>query len=186
MPSAIALTLFGVQDTLDFRKMDGGQIPAEMRRVGSCRVQKIADYMRRRREEASSSVVPVPENLLSRPGFLTLFGHSRCEIGVKDAFSQRSHIFQTFPSGQTCRSQTDSEHILSSMYREVRTIHVDFSPSFSGHSPTFFSHLSCSLRLNETVFFLLNATVDLIQVLQVHASKQSLIVAKIAGRSLRP
>lgn len=109
--------------------MNGGWIPAEVRRrVGSFRVQRIADYMRCHcREEEAFSDAPVPEKLLSRPGSLNLFGHSRREIGVKDAFSQRSHIFQTFPLGQTCRSPIDGEHIPSSMHREVRRrIHVNF------------------------------------------------------------
>lgn len=140
--------------------MNGGWIPAEVRRrVGSFRVQRIADYMRCHcREEEAFSDAPVPEKLLSRPGSLNLFGHSRREIGVKDAFSQRSHIFQTFPLGQTCRSPIDGEHIPSSMHREVRRrIHVNFFPNFSGHAPIFFYHLSCSLRLDETVSFFLTA-----------------------------
>lgn len=147
-------------DTSGLREMNGGWIPAEVRRrFGSFRVQRIADYMRCHcREEEAFSDAPVPEKLLSRPGSLNLFGHSRREIGVKDAFSQRSHIFQTFPLGQTCRSPIDGEHIPSSMHREVRRrIHVNFFPNFSGHAPIFFYHLSCSLRLDETVSFFLTA-----------------------------
>lgn len=157
-------------DTSGLREMNGGWIPAEVRRrFGSFRVQRIADYMRCHcREEEAFSDAPVPEKLLSRPGSLNLFGHSRREIGVKDAFSQRSHIFQTFPLGQTCRSPIDGEHIPSSMHRELFLSPFLFPPS----------RRDCLL--------LLNSTVDRIQVVLVHASKQSLIIAKVAGRSLRP